>query len=152
MPILCEIVTQERLVYSDQVDMVVLDGEEGRMGILPNHSPLLTTLQVSEMRVIKGQHEETFAVGGGVLEVRPDSVTVLADVAEHADEIDLARAQAARERAVAFLEEGGPSAPTTPSPVVPHDITRALERANVRLSVGEKRREKPGLSGLDDSE
>ena len=53
MPILCEIVTQEKLVYSDQVDMVVLDGEEGRMGILPNHSPLLTTLQVSEIRVKK---------------------------------------------------------------------------------------------------
>ena len=68
MPILCEIVTQERLVYSDQVDMVVLDGEEGRMGILPNHSPLLTTLQVSEMRVKKGQQEETFALGGGFLD------------------------------------------------------------------------------------
>jgi F-type H+-transporting ATPase subunit epsilon len=150
MPILCEIVTQERLVYSDQVDMVVLDGEEGRMGILPNHSPLLATLQVSEMRVKKGQQEETFALGGGVLEVRPDCVTVLADVAEHADEIDLVRAQAACERAVAFLEEGGP--PTPVSPEVRHDITLALERANVRLRVGEKRRDKPGLSGLDDTE
>ncbi|MDP6792764.1 MAG: ATP synthase F1 subunit epsilon [Anaerolineales bacterium] len=150
MPILCEIVTQERLVYSGQVDMVVLDGAEGRMGILPNHSPLLTTLQVSEMRVQKDQQEETFAVGGGVLEVRPDCVTVLADVAEHADEIDLARAKMARERAVAFLEAGGPPAPVTPE--VPHDITLALKRANVRLRVGEKRREKPGLSGLDDSE
>ena len=57
MSILCEIVTQERLVYSENVDMVVLDGEEGRMGILPNHSPLLTTIQVSEMRVIKEQQE-----------------------------------------------------------------------------------------------
>ena len=148
MPILCEIVTQDRLVYSDHVDMVVLDGEEGRMGILPNHSPLLTTLQVSEIRVKKDQQEETFAVGGGVLEVRPDCVTVLADVAEHADEIDLVRAQAARERAAHFLEAGGP--PTQVTPEARHDITLALERANVRLRVGEKRRESPRLSGLDD--
>lgn len=149
MPILCEIVTQERLVYSGQVDMVVLDGDEGRMGILPNHSPLLTTLQVSEMRVKKGQQEETFAVGGGVLEVRPDRVTVLADVAEHADEIDIVRAQAAKERAAAFLEEGGPS--TSVHSDVRRDITLALERANVRLRVGERRRDKPGISGLDDN-
>jgi F-type H+-transporting ATPase subunit epsilon len=148
MPILCEIVTQDRLVYSDHVDMVVLDGEEGRMGILPNHSPLLTTLRVSEIRVKKGEQEEAFAVGGGVLEVRPDCVTVLADVAEHADEIDLARAQAARERAAHFLEAGGPPAQVTPE--ARHDITLALERANVRMRVGEKRRERPGLSGLDD--
>ncbi len=150
MPILCEIVTQERLVYSEHVDMVVLDGDEGRMGILPNHSPLLTTLQVSEMRVKKDQQEETFVVGGGVLEVRPDCVTVLADVAEHADEIDIARAQAARERAIAFLEEGGPSTPVILD--VDHDITLALKRANVRLRVGEKRRERSGLPGLEDSE
>lgn len=150
MPINCEIVTQERLVYSDQVDMVVLDGEEGRMGILPNHSPLLTTLRVGEIRLQKDQEEETFAVGGGVLEVRPDCVTVLADVAEHADEIDLARAQEARERAIAFLEEGGPSTSVTSD--VRQDITLALARANVRLRVGEKRREHTNISGLDDTE
>ena len=148
MSILCEIVTQERLVYSENVDMVVLDGEEGRMGILPNHSPLLTTIQVSEMRVIKEQQEETFAVGGGVLEVRPDCVTVLADVAEHADDIDLARAQAARARALSFLEEGGPSGPA--SPEVDSAITLALKRANVRLSVGANRSQKPAVAGLDD--
>ena len=148
MSILCEIVTQERLVYSEKVDMVVLDGEEGRMGILPNHSPLLTTLRVSEIRMIKEQQEEIFAVGGGVLEVRPDCVTVLADVAEHADDIDLARAQAARARAVAFLKEGGPS--VTASPDVSSAMTSALERANVRLRVGKKRSQKPAIAGLDD--
>ena len=148
MPINCEIVTQERLVYSDQVDMVVLDGEEGRMGILPNHSPLLTTLRVGEIRLQKDQEEETFAVGGGVLEVRPDCVTVLADVAEHADDIDLARAQAARARALSFLEEGGPSVPA--SPEVDSAITLALKRANVRLSVGANRSQKPAVAGLDD--
>ena len=88
MSVLCEIVTQERLVFSGQVDMVVVDGVEGRMGILPNHAPLLTTLQISELRVTAGDTEEVFALGGGVLEVRPDRVTVLADVAEHEAEID----------------------------------------------------------------
>ena len=89
-------------------------------------------------------------MGGGVLDVRPDCVTVLADVAEHADEIDLVRAQAASERAVAFLDEGGPRTPVAPE--VRHDITLALERANVRLRVGHKRRDKPGFSGSDDAE
>ena len=104
MTILCEIVTQEKLVYSEQVDMVVVDGADGRMGILPNHSPLLTTLNVSELRVVAGDLEQTFAVGGGILEVRPDRITVLADAAERADEVDIARAKEARDRAISFLE------------------------------------------------
>lgn len=149
MTILCEIVTQERLVYSEHVDMVIVDGVDGRMGILPNHSPLLTTLNVSEMRVVSGDVEETFAVGGGVLEVRPDCITVLADVAEHADEVDIERAQAARDRAVSFLEDGGPSEEATLD--IRHNISLALERANIRLRVGSKRRDAPSIPGLDDT-
>lgn len=149
MTILCEIVTQEKLVYSEYVDMVVVDGVDGRMGILPNHSPLLTTLNVSEMRVVAGDVEETFAVGGGVLEVRPDCITVLADVAEHADEVDIVRAQAARDRAISFLEDGGPSGEATPE--IRHNISLALERANVRLRVGSRRRHEPSVPGLEDA-
>ena len=74
MPVLFEIVTQERLVYSAKVDMVVVDGLDGRLGILPNHSQLLTGLKVSELLVRIGKVEEVFAVSGGVLDVRPDRV------------------------------------------------------------------------------
>lgn len=104
MPVLFEIVTQERLVYSAKVDMVVVDGLDGRLGILPNHSQLLTGLKVSELLVRIGKAEEVFAVSGGVLDVRPDRVLVLADTAEHSDEIDLVRADEARKRAEKFLE------------------------------------------------
>ena len=149
MPILCEIVTQERLVYSDEVDMVVLNGAEGQMGILPNHAPLLTTLQIGELRIKKGSDEEVFAVGGGVLEVRPDKITVLADAAEGAEEIDLARAEAARTRAEEFLAEGPKE---TIPPDVYHEITIALQRANVRLRIGRKRRGSPSPMEFGGSE
>ena len=137
MPILCEIVTQERLVYSSQADMIIVDGSEGRMGILPNHAPLLTTLKISELRVKSGDIEEVFALGGGVLEVRRDRVTVLADVAEHADEIDLERAQDARERAEIYLSKGKP---VETNRDVFREITQALRKANIRLRVSAKRR------------
>ena len=81
MPIHCDIVTQERIVFSDDVDMVVAPGADGVLGILPHHSPLLTTLQFGELLIRKGGQEQSFAIGGGILEVRPDKVTVLADAA-----------------------------------------------------------------------
>ena len=148
MTILCEIVTQEKLVYSEQVDMVVVDGADGRMGILPNHSPLLTTLNVSELRVVAGELEQTFAVGGGILEVRTDRITVLADAAERADEVDIGRAKEARDRSISFLEGGGPSEEVTPE--IRQNISLALERANVRLRVGSRRRDAPSIPGLED--
>ena len=151
MSILCEIVTQERLVYSGQVDTVVVDGSEGRMGILPNHAPLLTTLQISEVRVKEGDMEESFALGGGVLEVRPDRVTVLADVAENAAEIDLERATAARERAETYLAQGRPQSFET-SPEAFFEITNALRRANVRLRVSANRRGIPEPMDMGDTD
>lgn len=135
MPIRCEIVTQERLVYSDMVDIVVAPGADGVLGILPHHAPLLTTLQFGELVVRKGGEEHIFAIGGGVLEVRPDKVTVLADAAEHADEIDLARAEAARNRAVELLAEGLP-----PGSDRFAEIENALKRSSVRLRVAGKKR------------
>ena len=83
-----EIVTQERRLFSGDVDMVVAPGSEGELGILPHHAPLLTTLKEGELRVKQGGGEEYFTIGGGFMEVQPDHVIVLADVAEQADEID----------------------------------------------------------------
>ncbi|MFH1016270.1 MAG: F0F1 ATP synthase subunit epsilon [Chloroflexota bacterium] len=94
-----DIVTAERSVYSDNVDMVIATGVEGELGILPHHAPLMTILQPGELKIKKGGEEILLVVSGGFLEVRPDHVVVLADAAERAEEIDVLRAQAAREKA-----------------------------------------------------
>ena len=134
MPINLEIVTVERQLYNEDVDMVVAPGSEGMMGILPNHAPLLTALTYGELIVRKQGQEESFAIGGGYMDVQPHKVMVLADVAERADEINLDRARAARDRAQRLIAEGNLSL---------DDLIRteaALRRALVRLKVGEKRR------------
>ncbi len=99
MPIRLEIVTAERVVYSDDVDQVNVPTKEGRVGILPRHMPLLTIVDVGELDIIKGGNRTPFAVSGGFMEVLPNRVTILADTVERADEIDEARAEAARRRA-----------------------------------------------------
>ncbi|HOD04593.1 MAG TPA: F0F1 ATP synthase subunit epsilon [Anaerolineaceae bacterium] len=111
MPIRCEIVSQDRIVFQGDVDIVVLPGVEGVMGILPNHAPLLSVLQYGYITVRMGREEEVFTVAGGVVEVQPDQVTVLADAAENVEEIDVQRAEAARRRAEEALqkESGGDS-------------------------------------------
>ncbi|HUN22855.1 MAG TPA: ATP synthase F1 subunit epsilon [Anaerolineales bacterium] len=132
----CEIVTQERLIFSGEVDMVVVDGQEGRLGILPHHTPLLTTLKIGELVVRANRGEQRYAIGGGVLEVRPDKVTVLADVAEASDEIDLNRALEAKARAEKLLTEG---IKVTSHPEEYANLTNALLRANVRLKIARRR-------------
>ena len=100
-----DIVTVERSVYSDDVDMVIAPGIEGQLGILPHHTPLMTALQAGELRVRKGREEISLAISGGFLEIRPNKVVVLADAAERADEIDIARAEEAKRRAQKQLAE-----------------------------------------------
>lgn len=105
MPFRLEIVTAERIVLSDEVDQVNVPGAGGRMGILSRHEPLLTSLIPGELDIIKRGERTPFAISGGFMEVLPDRVTILADTAERADEIDEARAEAARQRAEALLRE-----------------------------------------------
>jgi F-type H+-transporting ATPase subunit epsilon len=99
MPIHLEIVTAERVVLSDDVDQVNAPTKDGRVGILPRHMPLLTILDVGELDIIKDGVRTPFAISGGFMEVLPTRVTILADTAERADEIDEARAEEARRRA-----------------------------------------------------
>ena len=106
MPIHCDIVSQDRMVYSGDADMIIVPGVEGEMGILPNHAPLLSTLNLGILRVRHQGKELEFTIAGGVVEVQPDSVTVLADAAENVSEIDVARAEAARKRAEEMLAQG----------------------------------------------
>ncbi|MFO7680067.1 MAG: F0F1 ATP synthase subunit epsilon [Chloroflexota bacterium] len=140
MPIKVEIVTQERTVFVGEVDSVNLPGSEGRLGILPNHSPLLTTLSYGEVIVRKGGQEDYYAVGGGFAEVQPEKVIVLADSAERSDEIDLERAQQARNRAVKMMDEGVPEDPERYA-----QIQASLQRAQIRINVAQRRRRSSAL-------
>ena len=131
-----DIVTAEREVYAEDVDVVVAPGVEGQLGILPHHAPLMTTLQAGELRVRKGGEEVSMAISGGFIEVRPDKVVVLADTAERAEEIDVARAEEAKQRARERLSE---------KQVVGADEARveaSLRRALIRLKVAEKRQKR----------
>ena len=101
-----EIVTPERLAYEDDVDMVLVPGADGELGILPHHTPLVSLLGVGELRIRKGGEEESFAIAGGFLQVRPDKVVVMAETADLASEIDLEKAQEARREAERALESG----------------------------------------------
>ena len=109
MPIHIEIVTQERKIFDEpNADIVIVPAVEGEMGVLPNHAPVLTTLGYGELVVRKGDAEERFAIYGGVVDVRPDKVVVLADLAESSYALDSEKAQAARERARQMLEAAPP--------------------------------------------
>ena len=133
-----DIVTAERVVYSEDVDVVVAPGVDGQLGILPHHTPLMTTLQAGELRARTGGEEFFLAISGGFLEVRPDRVIVLADSAERAEEIDIARAEEAKRRAEERLSR----------PIPGVDMARAeaaLRRSLIRIRVAEGRRKRrPG--------
>ena len=146
MPIQCDIVTQERMVFSGQVDAVNLPGVEGRMGILPHHSPLLTMLDFGEVMVCTAGHEEYFAIGGGFVEVQPDHVTILADSAEQADEIDVDRAEHARQQAEEIMRTGVKDDPDRIAAV-----RASLLRAEARLNVGRRRRRATAAGRRTDS-
>ena len=131
----CEIVTAERIVFDGDVDMVVAPGLEGQLGILPHHAPLITALSFGELMLDReGQEDEFIAIGGGFMEVGPDLVTILADSAERADEIDEERAEDARLRAEETMAQKQRE---------DADLARAeaaLRRSVIRLKVAQRRR------------
>ncbi len=138
MPIHCEIVSQDRIVFQGDVDMVVLPGSDGEMGILPHHAPLLTTLKYGIIKMRSQSKETIFTVAGGFAEIQPDLITILADAAENVEEIDIARAEAARKRAEESLAKGPP---------VGTDnylrIESALRKSNLRLDAVRRYRHGP---------
>ena len=142
MPLLLEIVTPERLAYSDTVDAVVLPGSEGELGVLPHHAPLVSMLGVGELRIRKDGTEESFAIVGGFLQVRPDKVVVMAETADLASEIDLEKAQEARREAERALETGYHEGADLAA------ARAALQQALLRIRVAERRhREGPRRRG-----
>jgi F-type H+-transporting ATPase subunit epsilon len=139
MSIRCEIVSQDRMVFEGDADIVVLPGADGEMGILPHHAPLLTTLNFGIIKVRSAGKEEIFTVAGGIAEVQPDLVTVLADAAENIEEIDVARAEAARKRVEEILTRGIPS--DTDAYL---KMEAALRKSNLRLDAVRRYRHAPG--------
>jgi F-type H+-transporting ATPase subunit epsilon len=131
MTIKLEIVTAERSVFSDDVDIVIAPGTQGQLGILPHHAPLMTTLSAGELIARKNGNEYTLAIGGGYMEVRSDRVIVLADAAERAEEIDIARAEAAKRKAQERLAH-----PTSREEAFAAEA--ALHRALARLEVADR--------------
>jgi len=141
MPLSVDIVTAERVVYSEGgVDKIIVPGVVGELTALPRHAPLLTMIKPGVLRIVKGDDEVEMAITGGFLEVRENRVTVLADAAERAEEIDVMRAEGARRQAQRRLEERA------------EEIDRArtqaaLERALARIKVAERRRRRAGPPG-----
>jgi F-type H+-transporting ATPase subunit epsilon len=129
-----EIVTPDRSLVNEQVDEVQLPGADGYFGVLPGHTPFLTTLQVGELWYRVGQEKHYLAIAFGFAEVLPDRVTVLAQIAERAQEIDVARAEAARKRAEERIARG---------PQGEHDFERAriaMMKSLIRLQVASRAR------------
>jgi F-type H+-transporting ATPase subunit epsilon len=137
MPIHLDIVTIERVVVSEDVDYISAPSIDGVVGILPRHQPLLTALSIGELRYKKGDSEYAFAIGGGFMEVRPDKVTVLADAAESADEIDEQRAEEARKRAQELMAQ---KVTTSSEGVQAALLEQTMRRAELRLKVARRRR------------
>jgi F-type H+-transporting ATPase subunit epsilon len=125
-----EIVTPERLVVNDAAEYIEIPGKSGYLGVLPGHAPLITELAVGEIAYRNGSQTKRLAVAWGFAEVLQDKVTLLAETAEKAEEIDTARAEAAKKKAEAELQKAGPEGNK--------DAQAALERANTRLDVAGK--------------
>jgi F-type H+-transporting ATPase subunit epsilon len=127
-----EIITAERVIFSEDVNSVVAPGIEGSLGILPHHAPLMTMLQPGELVIRKGQEETFLCVTGGFLEVRPDKVIILADASESSEEIDIERAEAAKRRAEERLK-------TRPAGLDQARAEAALRRSIIRIKVAQHR-------------
>ena len=133
MPIPLRVVSVERSLFEGDVDFIVATGIDGEIGILPRHAPLMTILKPGALKITQGGQEQLLFVGGGFLEVLPDRVTVLADVAEHAEEISEERAEEARRRAQEKLAGTLTAAEET-------EFQNALAIAEARLRLARARR------------
>jgi len=147
MPIRCDIVSQDRQVFSGLADTVIVPGAAGEMGVLPHHAPLLSSLKPGLLIVRFEGQEQVFTVTGGVIEVQPDQIIVLADAAENVMEIDIARAEQARHRAEELLKQGPP--PDTDAYLA---IEAALKRSSLRLDAAKRYRgQRTNFPGRSDS-
>ena len=138
MPMMLEIITAERQVYGEEVDMVIVPGIDGQLGILPHHAPLMTVLQPGEITIRKGGSDDYLAVTGGFLEVLGNRVSILADAAERSDEIDEERAQEAMRRAQERITG-------QPAEMELGRAVASMRRAQMRLDLVRRRRPRAGM-------
>uniref|UniRef100_A0A7C6AG22 ATP synthase epsilon chain n=1 Tax=candidate division WOR-3 bacterium TaxID=2052148 RepID=A0A7C6AG22_UNCW3 len=131
-----EIVTPERLVYSEDIDILTVPTVQGEISILAKHIPLVTIISPGEIRIKKDNEIEYMAITGGFVQVLPHKVIILADAAERAEEIDLERAMKARERAQKLMEEKRADKMTHA------EAMAAFQRALVRIKVGQRKRKR----------
>lgn len=132
MPLRLEIITAERVLFDDQVDVVVAPGGEGELGVLPHHAAVMTTLKGGELRYRMAGEETQFVIHGGFMDIQGDHVVVLADAAEHVDEIDVARAEEAVQRAQERIAARG-------ADVNLERALASLQRAMIRLRIRRRR-------------
>ena len=135
-----EIVTPDREVTRQEVDEVVVPGSEGEMGILPGHTPLLSTLKVGELWYRQGQEKHFVAIAFGFVEVLPERVTVLAQIAERAQDIDVERAERAKRRAEERLAKATPAAVDRQSDLDFERARVAMMKSLIRLQVASRAR------------
>lgn len=126
-----EIVTPDRLVVNEPAEYIEIPGKTGYLGVLPGHAPLITEIKVGEISYRTGSQTRRLAVAWGFAEVLQNKVTILAETAEKAEEIDTGRAQAAKQKAEAALQKAGPEGNKA--------AQDALDRANARLEVAGKK-------------
>ena len=131
-----DVLTPEKMVFSGDVDTILAWGVDGQFGILPHHAPLMTRLQPGDLVFRKAGKEESLVISGGFLEVRPNIVIVLADACERAEEIDLARAEAAKERAQKALKTATREFDVTAAEAA---LRRSLARIKAVEKIGRKR-------------
>jgi F-type H+-transporting ATPase subunit epsilon len=142
MALTVEVVSQERKLFEvDDVDIVIVPGSEGILGIMPNHTPLITTLQNGELIIRKGGAEEIFAIFGGFVEVRPNKVLVLADAADFAADINLKEAEEARDRIKALIAQGLP-------PEEEALVAADYRRAELAINIARKTQSRSGSVGI----
>ena len=137
MPMRLEIVTAERILFEGEVDIVVAPGSDGELGVLPHHAAVMTTLVLGELRYRVGSEDNHYVIHGGFMDIHGDQVVVLADAAEHVNEIDEARAEEALARAQERIANRNSDV----------DLERAMasfKRAQIRLNItGRRRRQRP---------
>ena len=143
MPTHLQIIALDRIAYEDDVDIVVLPGEEGQLGVLPRHARIVTLLQPGEVLTRKSGEETSLAISGGFAQIGPESVTILSDAAEYAEDIDMSRAEEARRRAQERIVESR-GAPELDMARAEAALLRSLTRIRVAERVAARRRTRQG--------
>ncbi len=146
MPTHLQIIALDRIAYEDDVDIVVLPGEEGQLGVLPRHARIVTLLEPGEVLTRKSGEETSLVISGGFAQIGPDSVTILSDAAEYAEDIDMDRAEVARRRAQERLTNRQ-ATPDLDMARVESALLRSLTRIRVAERVAARRRTRQAPGG-----